>query len=58
MYSRMAHIPGTAMPFNPDKIGLAVTGATVAGAAAHGLATGVLMRKKPQQKRVEKGGDE
>ncbi len=58
MYSRMAHIPGTAMPFNPDQIGKVVTGVTAAGVAAHGLATGVLMRKKPEGKRVGKGEDE
>ena len=58
MYSRLAHIPGTAMPFEPDKIGKAVTGLTVAGVAAHGLATGVLIRKKPEESQSEGGKDE
>lgn len=58
MYSRLAHIPGTAMPFEPDKIGKAVAGLTVAGVAAHGLTTGVLMRKKPGESQSEGGKDE
>ena len=58
MYAHLAHIPGTAMPFEPDKIGKAVTGLTVAGVAAHGLATGVLMRKKPEEIQQEGGRDE
>jgi hydrogenase small subunit len=57
MYSHLAHIPGTAMPFEPDKIGKAVTGLTVAGVAAHGLATGVLMRDKSEVSKEEGGQD-
>lgn len=57
MYSRLAHIPGSAMPFNPDRLGKAVTGLTVAGVAVHGLATGVLMRDKLKPSREEGSQD-
>jgi hydrogenase small subunit len=58
MYAHLAHIPGTAMPFEPDRIGKAVTGLTVAGVAAHGLATGLLVRKKTGESQQEGGQDE
>ncbi|HEX3010799.1 MAG TPA: hydrogenase small subunit [Syntrophomonadaceae bacterium] len=44
MYSHLAHIPGTAQPFDPDNLGKVVTGITLGGVAAHGVATGIIMR--------------
>jgi hypothetical protein len=50
MYDHLAHVPVTAMPFEPDKFGKWITGVTAAGVAAHGVATGVIKRlnKKPR----------
>lgn len=51
-YTRRAKIPGTQTTINPDKVGLAVTGATLAGVAVHAGVTGV-MKKKDEKERGE-----
>jgi hydrogenase small subunit len=55
MYGRLAHIPGTARPYDPDRLGKVVTGITAAGVAVHGVATGILMHNKKDPNREEKG---
>jgi hydrogenase small subunit len=45
LYTRQAHIPGTALPFEADKIGKVLTGITAAGVVAHGAATGIIKRR-------------
>lgn len=57
MYERLAHIPYTAMPFEPDKIGKWATGLTVAGIAAHGVATDVVNRRNQKPGKDEEAGD-
>lgn len=60
MYDHLAHVPASAMPFDPDHFGKAITGLTVAGVAVHGLATGVIMRDhdKPDRPDKTEGGRE
>jgi len=56
MYDHLAHIPATALPFEPDKIGKWITGVTVAGVAAHGAATGIIKRMDKQPRKDEEAG--
>ncbi len=44
LYDHWAHVPATATPFNPDKLGKWFTGVTAAGVAAHAAATGIIKR--------------
>ncbi|HWQ77038.1 MAG TPA: hydrogenase small subunit [Syntrophomonas sp.] len=53
MYSHLAHIPGTAQPFAPDKIGKAAAGITLAGVAAHAVATQMIMGGKQKNNQTE-----
>lgn len=49
MYSHLAHVPGNALPFEPDVIGEVVTGITAAGVVAHGVATAIIKRPKKDE---------
>lgn len=53
IYERLAHIPGFAMPIDPDKLGKTVAGATLAGVAAHAAITTILQRDKLTPRRSE-----
>lgn len=44
-FTRRAKIPGTQTTINPEKVGLAVTGATLAGVAVHAGVTAVVKKK-------------
>jgi len=48
-YERYARFPGAVVPRNPDKIGLAITGATIAGVAIHGTATALIKGREKNQ---------
>ncbi|MDF2947060.1 MAG: [NiFe] hydrogenase small subunit HydA [Bacillales bacterium] len=45
-FTRVAKIPGTQTTINPDVVGAAVVGATIAGVAAHGALTALDKKKK------------
>lgn len=53
-FTRRVKIPGTQTTINPDGIGLAVTGATVAGVAVHAGITAA-MKKKDEKASEERG---
>lgn len=53
IYERLAHIPGKAMPVNPDDLGKKLAGVTLAGVAAHGAATAIIKRKELKPRRCE-----
>ncbi|OEF96279.1 hydrogenase small subunit [Desulfuribacillus alkaliarsenatis] len=50
-YERYQRFPGATVPRDPDRVGMAVTGATVVGVAAHGVATAV--KKGKEKKKSE-----
>jgi hydrogenase small subunit len=57
LYDHLAHIPGTAMPFEADKLGKWITGVTAAGVALHGAATGIIKRVDREPRKDEEGGE-
>lgn len=46
IYERLAHIPGRAMPADPDELGKKAAAVTAAGVAVHGVATAIIKRDK------------
>ncbi len=54
-FTRRAKIPGTQTTINPDKVGIALTGLTVAGVAAHAGITAVVKKKKNDHGSKEEG---
>lgn len=54
-FTRRAKLPGSATTINPEKVGLAVTGATVAGVAVHAGITAV--KKTKDEKASEERGE-
>lgn len=53
IYERLAHIPGRAMPIDPDNLGKKVVIGTTVGVAAHGVATAILKRDKSKKNEGE-----
>lgn len=54
-YERRAKLVGTQTTINPDKVGLALTGAAVAGAAVHAGITAAVKRKNEKNASEERG---
>ena len=52
-YRRLPEVPGFGVEASVDKIGLALTGLTAAGIAAHAVASGVRARTKVEPKKTE-----
>ena len=53
-YERYQRFPGAVVPWDPDKVGLAITGATIAGIAVHGAATAVIKGREKKQSKFHK----
>lgn len=54
-FTRVAKIPGTQTTINPDKVGLAVTGATIAGVAVHAGITAAVKHNKEKNSSEGRG---